>query len=166
MTWRGRSVAPFLLEDTRSLGSDLRTLAADGYTWCVIDTPPLDMKVIEFAVNSGDFILIPVILSAPDIDASRTIVALCSKWRRKYGYLVNSLDSRPAFKKANADGLTMLPPKSILRTRIPDSPKLREGWTQGKAGVEIDKAIATKFGELIEEILAELAPKTKGAASG
>lgn len=161
---RGRPGAPYLLEDARSLVSDLRTLAADGYTWCVIDTPPLDMKVIEFAVMSADFVVMPVILSTPDIDSSKTIVALCSKRRRKYAYLINSFDSRPTFKKVNADGLAMIPRGAVLKTRLPDSPKFREGWNVGKAGADTDKALAAVLDEVIDEIRAEIAP-TKGAAA-
>lgn len=162
---RGRPSAPFLLEDARSLVSDLRTLAADGYTWCVIDTPPLDMKVIEFAVMSADFVVIPVILSAPDLDSSKTIVALCQKRRRKYAFLINSFDSRPAFKKANADGLSMIPRGSVLDTRLPDNPKFREGWNVGKVGGENDKTLSAVLDNLIDEIKAEITP-AKGAANG
>ena len=159
---RGRGVSPYLLEDPRSVASDVRTLAADGYTWCVIDTPPLDMKVIEFAVNVADFVIVPLMLSAPDIDAAKTVIGLCNRWRKKYAFLINSFDSRPTFKKANADGLAMLPRGPVFETRLPDSPKFREGWQTGKVGADTDKTLTAKVDELIDEIKEFGSAKAKG----
>lgn len=159
---RGRGVTPYLLEDPRSVASDVRTLAADGYTWCVIDTPPLDMKVIEFAINVADFVVIPVMLSAPDLDAAKTIVGLCNRWRKKYAFLINSFDNRPAFKKANADGLALMAQRDpVFKTRMPDNPKFREGWSVGKVGAETDKKLGDEVGKIIAEIEEMTASKAK-----
>ena len=158
---RGRGVTPYLLEDPRSVASDVRTLAADGYTWCVIDTPPLDMKVIEYAVNVADFVVIPVMLSAPDLDAAKTIVGLCNRWRKKYAFLINSFDNRPAFKKANADAKAMMPGGPVFTTKLPDNPKFREGWAAGKVGAETDKKLGEDVNKIIAEIEEMTAPKAK-----
>lgn len=163
---RGRGVAPYLLEEPGSVSSDVRALAADGYTWCVIDTPPLDMKVIEFAVNNADLVVIPVMLSAPDVESAKSIVGLCNRWRKPYRFLINSFDSRPAFKKANAEAFAQLPRGAVFETRLPDHAKFREGWQAGKAGSEADKTLGSALSELVDEIKALLPQKAKGAANG
>lgn len=162
---RGEPTSPFLDEDADKTATKLRALAAANFAWCIIDTPPKDMKVIEFAIRDADFVVIPVALSMVETDAIPAVVGLCNKWRKRHAYLITKFDKRSTFKKANAEARAALPKAPEFEKPIPTDPKFIEGWGSGKAGGATDATLGKLLDGVIEEIKAA-APKVKGATNG
>ncbi len=160
---RGRGVNPYLMQQPGSVIDDVKVLAADGFNWCVIDTPPTDTEIIEFAILVADFVLIPVRLSFLDTNAVDLVVDLCKKRRKPYAILVNAYDRRPQFRKTNTEALAMLRDRGpILETQLPYSAHFITGQSEGKTAPEIDRApkkqgnIADDVDALLEEIRARM----------
>ena len=164
---RGRGVAPYLVEKPGSVIDDVRALAAAGYSWCVIDTPPTDTEIIEFAILVADIVIIPVRPAFLDMNATESIVGTAKKRRKKYAFLINAFDSRPAFKKTNTEALQLLDGQGpVFETRWPYSAKFIEGQSAGKSGPEVDKTLAAPVDALIDEIKDMIGTKVKAGAHG
>lgn len=150
---RGRGVAPYLMEEPGSVIDDVKALSAQGYAWCVIDTPPTDTEINEFAILVADLVIIPVRLAFLDTNATDMIVDMCRKRKKRFAFLINAYDGRPQFKKANSEAIAMLAGRGpVFETKLPYSAKFLEGQSTGKTGPELDKTLATTVDELIEEI--------------
>jgi chromosome partitioning protein len=158
---RGRGVAPFLLENPGNVIHDVKTLAADNYSWCLIDTPPTDTEVIEFAIMTADLVVVPVRASFLDMNAIDLIVDLCKKRRRPYAFLFNSYDARPQFKKVNAEALAMLKGKGgrIFEAKLPYDAAFMSGQSAGKTGPEVKADLGKNVDGLIGEIKDMLAER-------
>jgi cellulose biosynthesis protein BcsQ len=113
-----------LVEKPSGVIDDVRALAAQGYHWCVVDTPPTDTDINEFAILVADLVIVPVRASFLDLNATQMITDSWKKRRKRYAFLVNAFDSRPAFKKANAEALELLDGQGpVFETRLPYSAK-------------------------------------------
>jgi chromosome partitioning protein len=152
---RGRGVSPYLMEEAGSVIDDVKTLSAEGYAWCLIDTPPTDTEINEFAILVADLVIIPVRPAFLDMNATDLIVDICRKRKKKFAFLINSYDGRPQFRKANTEAIAMLAGRGpIFETRLPYSAKFIEGQSSGKTGPELDKALAASVDALLEEVKA------------
>ena len=157
---RGRDVSPYLVEDAGNLITTIRALKKDGYTWCVIDCPPTDTEINEFGILVADLVIIPLRLAFLDLNATESTAEMATRRRKPFAYLVNAYDARPAFKKSNAEVLTVFEIMSpVFKTRLPYSAKFIEGQSAGKTAAEIDKTISATIDALIEEIKAMLKVK-------
>ena len=75
---RGTPMNPHLEHKIRKLPVDVEVIRASGrFEWMFIDTPPLDMDVIETAVQVANCVVIPVRTSGLDINALDAIVEMC-----------------------------------------------------------------------------------------
>ena len=121
---RGRPVFPHLLQITDFAG-DVAALRKTKWHYCLIDTPPDEMDVIETAILEADATLIPVRPSELDIAACRAIVDLCRRRRKPFAFILAQVDTRPTFKKIN----DARPPRSARwgrsAGRVPDAQGLR-----------------------------------------
>jgi len=149
---RGRGVNPYLMQQPGSVIDDVKVLAADGFNWCVIDTPPTDTEIIEFAILVADFVLIPVRLAFLDTNAVDLVVDLCEKRRKPYAFLINAYDRRPQFKSPNTEALALLRERGpVLETQLPYSAHFVTGQSSGKTAPEIDKTPKSK-GNIAEDV--------------
>jgi cellulose biosynthesis protein BcsQ len=157
---RGRGVSPYLVEDAGNLITTIRALKKDGYTWCLIDCPPTDTEINEFAIMVADLVIVPVRLAWVDFNATQSIIETALRRRKPYAFLVNAYDARAPFKKSNAEALGMLDLISpVFETRLPYSAKFVESQSAGKTAAEIDKSISATVDALLEEINAMLKVK-------
>ena len=158
---RGRGVSPYLVQEVSNLVSTVRALKKDGYAWCVIDCPPTDTHINDFGILVADLVIVPVRLAFLDTNATESIVETAAQRRKRFAFLVNAYDARPAFKKSNTEGLGMLGSWPMFEIRLPYSAKFIEGQSAGKTPAELDKSIAEKIDALIDEIETMLSTKGK-----
>lgn len=159
---RGRGVSPYLVQDVGSIIGTIRALNKDGYSWCVIDCPPTDTHINDFGILVADLVIVPVRLAFLDTNGTQSIVETAKQRRKRFAFLVNAFDTRPAFKKPNSEALGMLGLIGpVFETRLPYSAKFIEGQSAGKTPAEIDKPISDAIDALIEEIKAMLSTKGK-----
>lgn len=159
---RGRGVSPYLVQDVSNLVSTVRALNKDGYSWCVIDCPPTDTHINDFGILVADLVIVPVRLAFLDTNATQSTVETAVQRRKRFAFLVNAYDVRPAFKKSNTEALGMLGLIGpMFETRLPYSAKFIEGQSAGKTPAELDKTISEKIDALIAEIDAMLSTKGK-----
>ena len=90
---RGEPDSPKLIDedDIEKIPRDVKKLAA-AYDWLFIDTPPLDMDVIEQAIAVADAVVIPVKAGFFDIMASQSVVEMCQERRKPFSLLLNAMD--------------------------------------------------------------------------
>ena len=104
---RGRPLFPHLLQLT-DFASDLAALRKANWDYCLIDTPPTDVDLIETAILEADATLIPVRPSDLDISACRTVVEICRRRRKPFAFILCQVDTRPAFRKINDAAIELL----------------------------------------------------------
>src|SRR5262249_30544522 len=95
---RGAPNNPYLHE-VENLTRDKYRMNAEGFEWLFIDTPPLDIDLIENAVVLSSAVVIPVRASIFDIGAIMPIVEICRERRKPYAFVMSAAD--PQFKKLN-----------------------------------------------------------------
>jgi chromosome partitioning protein len=106
MWWlaRGEPDNPHLEREIKNLTRDVRTLAASNeFDLCLIDTPPLDMDVIENCVVLADAVVVPVRTSIFDVGSVDAVVEMCHEHRKPFSFLMSAVDTR--FKPLNAEAL-------------------------------------------------------------
>jgi chromosome partitioning protein len=143
---RGRRINPYLLPEVTSLATDLKVLGDAGTDLCLIDTPPMDMSLIELAVSAADAVVIPLIPSYLDTSAVDCVVEMCRRLGKPFAFLFNAYDERKIFDQVNARAKAALTGRGdILKHHISYSPKHRLAHEDGKAGAEIDKNLAEEI---------------------
>jgi cellulose biosynthesis protein BcsQ len=153
---RGRPLYPHLVQLTNFAG-DLAALRKTNWHYCLIDTPPTDLDVIETGILEADATLIPVRPSDLDISACRAVVDLCRRRRKPFAFILCQVDTRPAFRKINDAAIerlgemghvlsTTFPMNKAYLTAVAD-PALR-----GKTGHEIDKTLEPTIAAIWREV--------------
>jgi chromosome partitioning protein len=153
---RGRPLFPHLLELT-DFASDLAALRKAGWDYCLIDTPPTDMDVIETAILEADVTLIPVRPSDLDISACRAVVDLCRRRRKPFAFILCQVDTRPAYRKINDAAIEALGEMgTVLSAVFPMNraylAAVADPALKGKTGHEIDKALEPTISAIWKEL--------------
>jgi cellulose biosynthesis protein BcsQ len=91
---RGDPENPQLFELHGKLNEAIEAIRSEGHDWLIIDTPPLDIDLIEHAVMKSDVVIVPVRSSIFDIAAIRPVVEMCKLRRRPFGFLMSAVDNR------------------------------------------------------------------------
>jgi chromosome partitioning protein len=142
------------LVSVEKIHRDVRKLATGGaYDWLFIDTPPLDMDVIEQAVAVADAVLIPVRPGLLDILAVQPVIEMCTERRKPFAFVLNAVDARIGFKtltRQTAIALEVLGPtlKTPMSYRLQYISALLIGWT----GPEIEKSLRQEIDALWDEV--------------
>lgn len=159
---RGRRINPYLLPEVTELATDLKVLADAGTNLCLIDTPPMDMALIELAVSVADAVIIPVIPSYFDTSAVDCVVEMCRRLGKDYAFLFNAYDGRKIFDEVNAKAKAALTGRGdILEHHISYSPKYRLAAEDGKSGAERDTALAKEMDLVWEDVKTHSGMPTK-----
>jgi chromosome partitioning protein len=155
---RGRPLFPHLLQMT-NFADDLAALRKANWQYCLIDTPPDDMDIIETAILEADATLIPVRPSELDIAACRAVVDLCRRRRKPFAFVLTQVDNRPAFRKINDAATTALREMGhghVLKAVFPMNKaylaSLADPTLRGKTGHEIDKALEPDIAAIWKEV--------------
>jgi chromosome partitioning protein len=137
-TLRGAPASPYLDMGHGTLAQRVAELSAT-YDWLFIDTPPVDVELVEAAIAAADAVLVPIRCGFLDLMAAQTVAELCQEHGRPYAFVLGAVDGRYEFMAAQAitaldDGLG-----PHFETRI----KYRKSWilapAMGKTGPEIDR---------------------------
>jgi chromosome partitioning protein len=133
---RGEPQLPALLE-VEKLSDDIRHLSESGWQWCIIDTPPTDLDLIEMAVICANAVIVPVRASFFDITAVEPIVEMCTQHKRPFGFVRSAVD--PKFKSLNAQAQTALVETgTLLAAHTSYRLDYINAVTVGKTGYEIN----------------------------
>lgn len=91
--WWNKREAPspaFADASVRQLPEKLVALARDGFTWCIVDTPPADGVQNSKVIAAADLVLIPTRPSPHDLDALGATLELCQTASRRHVFVVNA----------------------------------------------------------------------------
>ncbi len=149
---RGEPDSPKLIDedDIEKIPRDVKKLAA-AYDWLFIDTPPLDMDVIEQAIAVADAVVIPVKAGFFDIMASQPVVEMCQERRKPFRLLLNAMDSKfkVLTRQASAAFVDIGP---VFATQIGHRLSYIQALSKGKTGGETEKAAREEVDGLWAEV--------------
>jgi chromosome partitioning protein len=151
---RGTPYNPHLEQDITNITRDVAVIrASKKFDWLFIDTPPLDMDVIENAVVVADCVVVPVRTSIFDIGAVDAIVEMCKAHHKPFSFLLSAVDTK--FKALNASALSALVEEGpVFGTRISYRLPYINALTAGKTGPEIDKGLQAEADAIWTEVQA------------
>ena len=160
---RGQPMNPKLEDEVTNITLDVAALRMSGRVgWLFIDTPPVDMDLIENAVAVSDAVVVPVKTSIFDVGAIDSIVEICLAHGKPFSFVLSAADTR--FKTLNASALAALVTEGpVFDTRISYRLPYINALTIGKVGPEIDKVLWPEADALWSEVKA-LAGAQKGRA--
>ena len=137
--YRGEPDNPWLPE-VENLNARVDELEQHKFDWLFIDTPPLDIELVEHAIVVADAVVIPVRAGIFDTGAMMPVVETCRQRRKPHSFLMSAFD--PKFKKLNEAAMTeLLKDASIFSSKLTYKQAYINSLTIGKAGFEIDKAL-------------------------
>jgi len=146
----GRAQEPRLIE-VEHISKDIEVLRSGKVDYPLIDTPPLDLDVIENAIMKSDAVVIPVRPSFFDVDAVIPVVDMCKRRRRPYSLLLAAVDTKmPKLIDTTMSALVSDGPIFATRLRYlqPYIPSIQ----RGKSAAEIDRTIALEIDRLWAEV--------------
>jgi chromosome partitioning protein len=91
--WWNKREAPspaFADATVHQLSEKLASLKADGFAWCIVDTPPADGAQNSKVIAEADLVLIPTRPSPHDLDALGATLELCQASKRRHVFVVNA----------------------------------------------------------------------------
>ncbi len=151
-TVRGSPAVPHLDNADGRLSQRIEALAK-GHDWAIIDTPPLDVELIEGAVALADAVVIPVRCGFFDLAAAETVVEMCRDHNRPYAFVLNAVDSR--FPKLRLQMINALDEGDGLGPRFKTEIGHKQAWIMalatGKSGPEIDRKLQSEIDGLWAE---------------
>jgi chromosome partitioning protein len=147
---RGEPMNPRLVE-VEHITRDVEVLRASRFEWLIIDTPPLELDIIENAVLKADCVLIPVRASIFDIGSITPVVEMCRERHKPYAFVLSAVDSR--FKKLTERAMAALISEGpICATRISYRQPYISALTGGKAGHEVEEDLRPEIDSLWGEV--------------
>jgi chromosome partitioning protein len=140
----------------RSLHERLDALAT-AYDWAIIDTPPMDLPLIEEAILLADFVLAPTRCGFFDMAAAQTITSMCRRHGTAFGFAINCADAKHAVVLKQ----TVTAIKGLEWPLLAAQVKYRQAWIQalaaGKTGAEISRDARPEIDELWTEVQKHIA---------
>jgi chromosome partitioning protein len=147
---RGEPMNPRIIE-VEKISEDVEVLRAEKFDWLIIDTPPLDLDVIETAIMKSDAVVVPCRPGFFDIDAVTPIVEMCKRRKKPYSFLLSAVDSKmPKLTEAALSALVSDGP--IFATRIRYLQPYIQSIMRGKTAAEIDKTCQPEIDNLWQEV--------------
>jgi chromosome partitioning protein len=147
---RGEPMNPRLVE-VEHITRDIEVLRASRFEWLIIDTPPLELDIIENAVLKADAVLVPVRASIFDIGSITPVVEMCRERHKPYAFVLSAVDSR--FKKLTERAMAALISEGpIFATRISYRQPYISALTGGLAGHEVEEDLRPEIDSLWGEV--------------
>jgi chromosome partitioning protein len=153
-TLRGEPKNPTLI-DLEDVSEDIAALRESGCEWVFVDTPPLEVRLIEQAIAVADLVLIPVRTSLLYISATDAVTSLCRRHRKPFAFLLSAVDAK--MPKLTDQAMHMLvrmakPGGKVMANRM----SYRQGYIQslavGRAAYETEKALAGEVDGIWSEV--------------
>ena len=147
---RGHPANPCIIE-VQKINQDIEVLRAEKFDWLFIDTPPVDLDIIENAVLKSDCVVIPVRPSMFDINGVAPVVEMCRERRKPYSFLLSAVDAKmPKLTESAMSALVNDGP--IFASRISYRQSYITAISRGKTGAEIDETLQTEVDNLWVEV--------------
>jgi chromosome partitioning protein len=148
---RGEPKNPRIIE-VEKISQDAEVLRASGrFDWLIIDTPPLDLEIIENSIIKSDAVVLPVRPGFFDIDAVTPVVEMCKDRRKPFSFLLSAVDSK--MPKLIENAMTSLVGDGpIFATRLRYLQPYILSITKGKTAAEIDKSCEPEISNLWAEV--------------
>ncbi len=147
---RGEPDAPKLIDDIENIPRDVKALAA-AYDWLFIDTPPVEMDLIEQAIAVADAVVIPVRSGFFDVIAVQSVIEMCTERRKPFATLLNAVDGQhKVVNKQAIIALEALGP--TFSTQIGCRQPYIQALVIGKTGPELDKKLRPEIDSLWSEV--------------
>ena len=156
---RGQPMNPRLITDIENIPEDVAVLKAAKFDWLILDSPPVEMDLIEQAIAVSDFVLVPIRTSLFDVNAIDAVVSMCKTHRKNFGFVLSAVDSK--FKTLTDQTVAALVKEGpLLASRVSYRKPYIEALMAGKTGPEISKDLVPE----IEALWGEVKRHAKGAA--
>jgi len=163
---RGDPENPQMYELDGKLNDSIEAIRSHGWDFLIIDTPPLDISLIENAIIKSDCVIVPVRSSIFDVSAVRLVADICKRRRRPFAFLMSALDSRDGkHRKLNEQATVALAPMGeVLVHHLRYDASYVSALPLGKAGFEIDKKLIAEVDGLWAAVqrMANQAPQYSG----
>jgi chromosome partitioning protein len=147
---RGEPLNPQLRE-VDSLARDVERLREEKFEWLLIDTPPLDMDLIEASILKSDAVVIPVRCSLFDVGSVTPIVEMCREHKKPFKFLLSAVDGKMP-KLTEQTLASLVSDGEVFGTRISYRQAYISAVAAGKVGFEVEKALTIEFDNLWAEI--------------
>lgn len=148
---RGEPENPWLYGELSLITRDIARLARSGFEWCLIDTPPGNLDLIEAAVAVADAVLIPVRASFFDITAIDAVVEMCKQRKKRFAFVLSAVDSK--FKALNNTAhAALVEDGPVLSARTSYRLSYINAVTIGKTGPEVDASLKPEIDTLWSEV--------------
>ena len=136
---------PRLVDGVENIPAAMKTISSQ-FDVCILDTPPLDVDVIEQAIAVADAVVIPVRPSILDVSTVLAVVPLAKKHGKPWAFLLSAVDSRDAsLRKLTTDAAASLAEIAathggrLLGNRIAYRGLHIKAMAQGKVAIEISR---------------------------
>lgn len=149
---RGQPMNPRLLE-VENISRDVEAARSMGFDWLIIDTPPLDLDIIENCIIKSDAIVIPVRTGFFDVSAVSPVVEMCKARKKKdnFKFLLSAVDSKmPKLIDLAMSGLVN--EGTVFGTRLRYLQPYILSVSRGRSAAEIDKGCAPEIDHLWAEV--------------
>ena len=147
---RGHPANPRIVE-VEKISQDIEVLRAEKFDWLFIDTPPVDLDIIENAVLKSDCVIIPVRPSMFDINGVTPVVEMCRERRKPYSFLLSAVDAKMP-KLTESAMSALVNDGQIFASRISYRQSYITAISRGKTGAEIDQSLQTEIDNLWVEV--------------
>jgi chromosome partitioning protein len=147
---RGEPPNPVLVE-VEKISRDVEVLRAEKFEWLIIDTPPLDLDIIENAIAVADAIIVPVRASIFDIGAITPVVEMAKERRKSYAFILSAVDNRMP-KLTERARAALISDGPVLTGRLSYRQDYISALTAGKAGFEVERDLRGEIDLIWEEV--------------
>ena len=90
---RGQPMNPRLITDIQNIPEDVKELKAAKFEYLILDSPPVEMDLIEQAIAISDFVLIPIRTSLFDVSVIDAVVSMCRFHHTAFAFVLSAVDS-------------------------------------------------------------------------
>ncbi|RTL64655.1 MAG: hypothetical protein EKK41_21215 [Hyphomicrobiales bacterium] len=138
--------------DVEDISRDVAALrASERCDWLFLDTPPLELDVIENAIMESDAVIIPCRPGFFDVDSVVPVVEIAKRRQKPYAFLLTAVDSKMP-KVTDSAMSALVNDGPIMATRIRYLQPYIQSVVRGKSAAEIDKACQTEMDHLWAEV--------------
>jgi chromosome partitioning protein len=163
---RGEPKNPQLFSDLEDIVADLDAIEADGWQFCVIDTPPGYSDLVRFAVFVSDVVIIPIKASIFDAASIQPVIEQCREYGKPFALIMSDVDGK--FRTLNAEVMAGLKDEGLLENvKVSHLQAYASAPNVGKTGAEIDGKAAKEIDLLWDTAMlyADMAPARRRARS-
>lgn len=148
---RGEPMNPRLITDIHNIPQDVKVLEAAKFEWLILDSPPIEVDLIEQAIAVSDLVLIPIRTSLFDVSAVDVVVEMCQTHGKAFGFILSAVNSK--FKTLTDQTVAALVKVGpLLASRVSYRKPYIEALMAGKTGPEINKELLSEIDGLWAEV--------------